>query len=68
MNKTSKINYPDELPIVACRDEIIEAITKHNIVIISGETGSGSTGPCSHVYKGGRMDVFCKTKERDVRK
>ena len=28
MNKTSKINYPDELPIVAHRDEIIEAISQ----------------------------------------
>ncbi len=43
MNKTSKINYPDELPIVAHRDEIIETITKHNVVIISGDTGSGKT-------------------------
>ncbi|NOQ66281.1 MAG: DEAD/DEAH box helicase, partial [Desulfobacterales bacterium] len=43
MNKTSKINYPDELPIVAHRDEIIEAIDNHNVVIIAGDTGSGKT-------------------------
>ena len=43
MNNTIKINYPDELPITAHRDEIIAAITGHNVVIISGDTGSGKT-------------------------
>ena len=35
--------YNPDLPIVARRDEIIEAIRKHRVVIISGETGSGKT-------------------------
>ncbi|MEJ2269684.1 MAG: ATP-dependent RNA helicase HrpA [Desulfobulbaceae bacterium] len=43
MNNISKIDYPEELPIVAHRDEIIETIAKHDVVIISGDTGSGKT-------------------------
>ncbi|MFH0975405.1 MAG: ATP-dependent RNA helicase HrpA [Spirochaetota bacterium] len=36
-------SYIPELPITAKKDEIIEAIRTNNIVIISGETGSGKT-------------------------
>ncbi|MEZ5571561.1 MAG: ATP-dependent RNA helicase HrpA [Halioglobus sp.] len=37
------INYPPELPIVARRDDIMEAVSAHQVVIIAGETGSGKT-------------------------
>jgi ATP-dependent helicase HrpA len=37
------LNYNDELPITAKKDEIIHAIKKHPVLIISGETGSGKT-------------------------
>lgn len=32
-----------ELPIIARRQEIVEAIKKHQVVVVSGETGSGKT-------------------------
>jgi ATP-dependent helicase HrpA len=35
--------YPEELPVVARREEIARAIAAHPIVIVSGETGSGKT-------------------------
>ncbi len=35
--------YPDDLPVVARRDEIARAILQHQVVIVSGETGSGKT-------------------------
>ena len=35
--------YDPALPIVDRRDEIIAAIKKHQVVVISGETGSGKT-------------------------
>ena len=35
--------YPEELPVVALRQEIAQAIREHQVVIISGETGSGKT-------------------------
>ena len=36
-------NYPEELPVVARREEIARAVTDHPVVIVCGETGSGKT-------------------------
>ena len=38
-----QMRYPENLPILAAKDEIISAIKQHSVVIISGETGSGKT-------------------------
>lgn len=38
-----KITYPEELPVSLRRDEIANAINQHQVVIVSGETGSGKT-------------------------
>lgn len=38
-----KIRYPEELPIVAHREEIIGLLQREQVVIIAGETGSGKT-------------------------
>jgi ATP-dependent helicase HrpA len=35
--------YPEELPVVARREEIARAIQQHSVVIVCGETGSGKT-------------------------
>jgi ATP-dependent helicase HrpA len=37
------IVYPPALPILEKRDEIVAAIRKHPVVVITGETGSGKT-------------------------
>jgi len=37
------ITYPPELPVSERRDEIRELIRAHQVVIVSGETGSGKT-------------------------
>ncbi len=37
------IFYPEDLPIFAHKQEIIEAIQKHPVIIVSGDTGSGKT-------------------------
>ncbi len=37
------IDYPAELPVSERRQEIAEAISKHQVVIVAGETGSGKT-------------------------
>ena len=37
------IKFPDELPVCERREEIREAISQHQVVIIAGETGSGKT-------------------------
>jgi len=36
-------NYPEELPVVQQRDAILDALSKHQVIIICGETGSGKT-------------------------
>ena len=35
--------YPEDLPVVARRDEIARAVLEHPVVIVCGETGSGKT-------------------------
>ncbi len=37
------IHYPSELPIRAYRDEIVTAIRDHQVLVITGETGSGKS-------------------------
>ena len=37
------IEFPDSLPVSAKRDEIIAALTAHQVIIVCGETGSGKT-------------------------
>ncbi|HEY9397154.1 MAG TPA: ATP-dependent RNA helicase HrpA [Burkholderiales bacterium] len=35
--------FPEELPVSARRDEIAQALQAHQVIIVSGETGSGKT-------------------------
>ncbi|WP_043114476.1 ATP-dependent RNA helicase HrpA [Solimonas soli] len=37
------IRYPDELPVVQAKDELLEAIRDHQVIVVCGETGSGKT-------------------------
>lgn len=37
------IAFPEELPVSARREDIAQAIENHQVVIVSGETGSGKT-------------------------
>ncbi|MBT2900674.1 ATP-dependent RNA helicase HrpA [Streptomyces sp. McG3] len=37
------LSYPEELPVSQKKDEILEAIRDHQVVIVAGETGSGKT-------------------------
>lgn len=38
-----QLNYPVELPIVSYREPFLELLQKHQVIIVSGETGSGKT-------------------------
>lgn len=38
-----ELNYPEQLPVCALRAEILDALGKHRVVIVSGDTGSGKT-------------------------
>jgi len=37
------LHYPESLPVTARRGEIMQALRAHQVVIVSGETGSGKT-------------------------
>ncbi|MGI9609703.1 MAG: ATP-dependent RNA helicase HrpA, partial [Acidimicrobiia bacterium] len=37
------VSYPAELPITAHRDEILDALGSHQILVVAGETGSGKS-------------------------
>ncbi len=37
------VKYDDSLPIHACRAELLDAIQRHQVVVICGETGSGKS-------------------------
>lgn len=37
------IDYPDALPVSQKREQILEALKSHQVIIIAGETGSGKT-------------------------
>ncbi|MCB1735640.1 MAG: ATP-dependent RNA helicase HrpA [Gammaproteobacteria bacterium] len=43
LQRLPKPEFDDALPISARRDEIAEAICKHQVVVVAGETGSGKT-------------------------
>ena len=37
------VSYPPELPVSARREDLLEAIREHQVVVVAGETGSGKT-------------------------
>ena len=37
------LRYPRHLPVVGAKEEILEAIRDHQVVVVAGETGSGKT-------------------------
>jgi ATP-dependent helicase HrpA len=41
--RVPRIRYPETLPIFSKKDEIVDAIQRHQVVIISGETGCGKS-------------------------
>src|SRR6202162_1657865 len=42
-NPLPSITYPEELPVSGRREEIAAALTANQVIIVSGETGSGKT-------------------------
>ncbi|MBF0224491.1 MAG: ATP-dependent RNA helicase HrpA [Desulfobacterales bacterium] len=43
LNRWGNLSFDSDLPIISKKDEIIEYIKKEQVLIISGETGSGKT-------------------------
>ncbi len=70
------ITFPESLPVSARRDEIAQAIAKHQVVIVCGETGSGKTTQLPKIalglgrgklnYPGGRGPLIGHTQPRRI--
>jgi len=64
----SPIQYPRDLPISKRRDEIVEAIRRHSVIILSGETGSGKTTQipkmCLDAGRGQKKRIACTQPRR----
>jgi len=62
------IHYPSELPICAYRDAIITAIDNHQVMVITGETGSGKSTQipkmCLEAGRGVRGLIGCTQPRR----
>ncbi|MDP9139760.1 MAG: ATP-dependent RNA helicase HrpA [Pseudomonadota bacterium] len=41
--RPKEIEFPAELPVVQAREELLDAIREHQVVVVCGETGSGKT-------------------------
>ncbi len=63
-----KLAYPGELPITARKDEIVQAIRRYPVVIISGETGCGKSTQipkmCIEAGRGLRGKIACTQPRR----
>ena len=38
-----RLEYPEQLPITAAREELLAAISQHRVIVVCGDTGSGKT-------------------------
>ncbi len=63
-----RLAYPPGLPILEKRREIVEAIRRHQVVIVTGETGSGKTTQlpkmCVEAGRGSRGIIGCTQPRR----
>ena len=63
-----RLVYPGDLPITARKDEIVQAIRRHPVVIISGETGCGKSTQlpkmCLEAGRGRRGRIGCTQPRR----
>ncbi|WP_299442227.1 ATP-dependent RNA helicase HrpA [uncultured Phycicoccus sp.] len=64
------LHYPEHLPVVARRDDILAAIRDHQVVVIAGETGSGKTTQlpkmCLELGRGGDGAQIGHTQPRRI--
>lgn len=66
--RSPKITYPGALPITAKRAEIVDAIRRNSVVVVTGETGSGKTTQipkmCLEAGRGMRGKIGCTQPRR----
>ncbi len=66
----AELRYPEQLPVVARRDDILAAIRDHQVVVVAGETGSGKTTQipkmCLELGRGGGGAQIGHTQPRRI--
>jgi ATP-dependent helicase HrpA len=64
----SAVSFPEELPITARRGEIVDAIRNHQVLVLSGETGSGKSTQipklCLEAGRGQKGLIACTQPRR----
>ncbi|MCL4179318.1 MAG: ATP-dependent RNA helicase HrpA [Verrucomicrobia bacterium] len=64
----ARVKYPEGLPIVAHREVLVEAIRRHPVIVVAGETGSGKTTQlpkfCLEAGLGVRARIGCTQPRR----
>lgn len=64
------ISYPSQLPISSRKDEIIQAIQQHQVVVVAGDTGSGKTTQlpkiCLEAGRGAGKNLIGCTQPRRI--
>ncbi|MBN2647196.1 MAG: ATP-dependent RNA helicase HrpA, partial [Thiotrichales bacterium] len=60
LKKIPKIDYPQQLPVSARKDELRALIREHQVVVIAGETGSGKTTQIPKLCLDAGQGVFGK--------
>ena len=62
------VSYPEDLPITSRKDDIIEAVRNHQVVIIAGDTGSGKSTQipkmCLEAGRGMERKIACTQPRR----
>ena len=62
------VRYPEDLPIVAHREEILAALQAHQVLIVAGDTGSGKTTQlpkmCLEAGRGKGKKIGCTQPRR----
>ncbi len=57
----ARLRYPEHLPVVERRDDILAALREHQVVVVAGETGSGKTTQlpkmCLELGRGGTGQI-----------
>ncbi len=63
-----QLNYPSNLPIVAYREEFLALLQDHQVIVVSGETGSGKTTQlpkfCLEFFPGSSSCIGCTQPRR----
>lgn len=68
LDKVPAVSYPEELPVSQKKDEILEALTNNQVVIVAGETGSGKTTQLPKICLEAGLGVYGKIAHTQPRR